>query len=78
MSRITYEDEFGEIRIKIVNYDECRYKTNGICYNNSDIKRLGKKCMRCEGGERWKEKKRLKNSGKAHEKKEGQSTKGII
>ena len=58
MSRRTYRNERGEEIIKIIDYEECRHKTNGKCYNNRDWKRLGKKCYGCEGGSRWKEKKR--------------------
>lgn len=57
MSRRTYFDEEDREIVVIIDYEECRYKTNGICYNNSDVKRLGKKCRGCEGGKRWKEKK---------------------
>lgn len=55
MSRVTYEKEDGREEIIIVDYSECRYKTNGTCYSNEDWKKLGKRCMGCEGGEKWKE-----------------------
>ena len=55
MSRVTYENAEGKEILVIVNYEECRYKTNGICYSNRDWKRLGKKCLGCEGGKEWKE-----------------------
>lgn len=58
MSRRTYFDETGEERVVIIREDECRYKTNGICYNNRDTKRLGKRCEGCEGGKQWLERKR--------------------
>lgn len=49
MSRKTYFDENGEEKIIIDNIDECRYKVNGVCYNNyGDYIRLGKHCFnRC-------------------------------
>ena len=58
MSRVTYEDELGREVVVIVDYNECRYKTNGICYMNRDWRKLGKKCYGCKGGEEWKEQKR--------------------
>ena len=57
MSRVTYEKEDGREEIIIVDYNECRYKTNGTCYSNEDWKKLGKRCRGCEGGEKWKEQK---------------------
>lgn len=60
MSRITVEDENGVEKIIIIDYEECRYKTNGTCYSNADWKKLGKKCLGCEGGKRWKERKLLR------------------
>lgn len=57
MSRVTYEKEDGREEIIIVDYNECRYKTNGKCYSNSNWKQLGKRCMGCEGGNKWKEQK---------------------
>ena len=58
MSRRTYFDARGEERAVIISYEECRYKTNGICYNNYEWRTLGKRCFGCEGGVKWKEKKR--------------------
>ena len=58
MSRITYVDENNKEVVVIINYEECRYKTNGICYNNYDMKLLGKKCIKCERGSKWREMKR--------------------
>ena len=58
MSRITFEEEDGKEVIVIIDYEECRYKTNGKCYCNADWKKLGKKCLGCEGGSKWKEQKR--------------------
>lgn len=50
MSRITYLDENNEIKKEIIyRIDECRYKVNGICYNNNgDYIRLGKRCHYCK------------------------------
>lgn len=50
MSRITFEDELGRERVVVMDYEECRYKTNGKCYNNREMKRLGKVCRGCESG----------------------------
>lgn len=58
VSRRTYFDENGDERVVIIKEDECRYKTNGLCYNNNQTKTLGKKCYGCAGGKDWKEKKR--------------------
>lgn len=46
MSRRTYFDEKNEEKEIIEKIDECRYKVNGICYNNgkAGYLRLGKKC----------------------------------
>lgn len=55
MSRITFEDELGIERVVIMDYKECRYKTNEKCYNNKNLEKLGKKCRGCE---KWKEEKR--------------------
>lgn len=55
MSRVTIEDELGRERVVIMDYEECRYKTNGKCYNNRNMKKLGKVCRGCE---KWKEEKR--------------------
>ena len=58
MSRVTFDDESGKEVIVIVDYEECKYKTNGKCYYNGEWKRLGKKCLGCEGGKIWKEQRR--------------------
>ena len=36
MSRVTYfiDDEEKEEKEIIINYDECKFKVNGKCYNN--------------------------------------------
>lgn len=47
MSRVTYfiDDEEKEEKEIIIDYNECKYKVNGKCYNNfGDYKRLGKRC----------------------------------
>lgn len=31
-----------KVKTCIVKEDDCKYKTNGKCYNNGDYKRLGK------------------------------------
>ena len=46
MSRVTYfvDDEEKEEKEIIVDYNECRFKVNGKCYNNfAGYKKLGKK-----------------------------------
>ena len=55
VSRVTFADELGRERVVIMDYEECRYKTNGKCYNNRNMKKLGKVCRGCE---KWKEEKR--------------------
>lgn len=42
MSRVTYfiDDEEKEEKEVIINYDECKFKVNGKCYNN--FRRLSK------------------------------------
>lgn len=45
MSRITYFDEKEIEKEKVDKLEECRYKVNGICYNNyGSYLKLGKKC----------------------------------
>lgn len=47
MSRVTYfvDEEEKEEKEIIVDYNECKFKVNGKCYNNfGDYKKLGKKC----------------------------------
>lgn len=45
MSRRTYWEDKEEIIEVIEDYKECRWKTNGKCYNNRvGYKRLGKVC----------------------------------
>lgn len=47
MSRRTYLDEDGEIEKEVIeSEDECRYKVNGKCYNNWNMKALGKRCFK--------------------------------
>lgn len=47
MSRVTYflDDEEKEEKEVIVDFNECRFKVNGKCYNNfAGYKKLGKRC----------------------------------
>lgn len=46
------EDEFGESKYKdiVIDEKECRYKVNGICFNNNIMEKLGKKCYKKCGG----------------------------
>lgn len=38
-----------KVKTCIVKEDDCKYKTNGKCYNNGDYKKLGKICLKkCE------------------------------
>lgn len=48
MSRRTYFNEKNEEKEVIYRIDECRYKVNGICYNNvgAGYLHFGKKCYR--------------------------------
>jgi len=55
VSRVTYEDEKGIERVVIIDYKECRLKTNGKCYNNYDWRKLGKVCHGCKEGDNWRE-----------------------
>lgn len=46
MSRLIFWNEDEIVRESIYRTDECRYKTNGICFNNLS-KNLGRKCHTC-------------------------------
>lgn len=48
MSRKLFLGESDIIKEVIYREDECRYKTNNICFNNSNFKMLGKKCHGCQ------------------------------
>lgn len=43
-NRIVIYGERGKVLKEIEDKEGCRYKVNGICYNNSDRENLGKKC----------------------------------
>lgn len=48
MSRILFWNDEDICKEIILNENECRFKCNGMCYNNRS-KKLGKKCHhRCE------------------------------
>lgn len=42
------EDEFGDSKYKdiVIDEKECRYKVNGICFNNNIMEKLGKNVIR--------------------------------
>ena len=46
MSRIVFWNETNIIGECIYDLDECKYKVNGICFNNMS-KNLGRKCHGC-------------------------------
>lgn len=41
------EDENEREKVILWKKNECKWKINGICSNNSDWKKLGKKCHEC-------------------------------
>lgn len=43
MAKIVIYNLKGE-GIKEIEIKGCKHKVNGICYNNGDYKKLGKKC----------------------------------
>lgn len=48
MSRVLFWNETDIVKIMIYDERECRYKCNGICFNNGSTKTLGKKCHGCD------------------------------
>lgn len=47
MSRVIFWRNGKIVKETIFRRDECRYKCNGICYNNNS-KQLGRKCYKCK------------------------------
>ncbi len=53
MSRIIMYTEKDRILKEIVEEEnECRWKVNNICYNNRNVRTLGKVCLKCNEGEK--------------------------